>query len=77
MTPKFDPVETRQGILDDLAIFFDSLDHETRLTAISLVLASWAWQDDQFPDAVCLFRQDVIIRLASPHTFVAEGGGGR
>ena len=56
----------RREILDRLRAFARGLDHETRLTVISLLLASWAWQDDRFPDQVQVFREEVLCRLAHP-----------
>lgn len=56
----------RREILAYLEAFSQGLDHETRLAAISLLLASWAWQDDHFPDQVRLFREEVVSQLAHP-----------
>ncbi len=56
----------REEILGDIALFCRGLDHETRLTAISLLMASWAWQDAHFPDQVQLFREEVLCHLAHP-----------
>lgn len=56
----------RREILDHLGTLSQGLDHETRLTVISLLLASWAWQDDQFPDQVQAFREEVLCQLAHP-----------
>ena len=34
----------REGILEDVAAFCRGLDHGTRLAAISLLIAAWAWR---------------------------------
>lgn len=56
----------RREILDRLATFSEGLDHDTRLGAISLLLAAWAWQDERFPDEVRAFREEVLCQLAHP-----------
>lgn len=74
MAEREDPAAIRQRILDGFATTFSCVDHEVRLTTISLLIASWGLIDDLWPDEVGALRQEMLARLAAPHLFVPDRG---